>query len=148
MAAEPFVDVVPRWYRRLVGVFLAALIACGVLGLELFPLSGMRLFSAIRSTTTTSVELVAVDERGTATEVRLSSLPRGWSGLGLTLRTFDGLGSADRDRICDAITDLLALRIPRLERVQVVLVSRELVPRAEGRSASEPRRRSAHACIA
>lgn len=148
MAAEPFADVVPRWYRRLVGVFLAALIACGLLGLELYPFSGMRLFSALRTSTATSVKLVAVDDRGTASAVPLSSFPRGWSGLGLALRRFDTLGPVDRDRICDVIADLLLQRIPQLTQVNVVLVSRELVPRAEGRSASEPSTQPAHVCVA
>ena len=58
--------------------FLLAVLACGVLEVEAWPLSGFRLFSQVRTGTEVRWELVAVDAVGAERPVDLASMGRGF----------------------------------------------------------------------
>ena len=59
-ATEP----VPRWARWFVGVFLALFLVCGVFGLEVWPLTGWRLFADARQARQPGFQAVTVDTQG------------------------------------------------------------------------------------
>jgi hypothetical protein len=62
------------WARPFVAVLLAAFVTCGVLGIEAWPLSGFRLFSAPRGAVTTGWRLIAVTADGERVRINVSRL--------------------------------------------------------------------------
>jgi hypothetical protein len=88
--------------RRALHLFLLAFAVCGVAHLELWPLTGFRLFSEARTSEREGWELVVVDAAGTEHPLDLHDLPAGYQG---TTRQIPGLVGASqdrRDRACDA----------------------------------------------
>jgi hypothetical protein len=128
-----------RWARPFVVLLLAAFLTCGVLGIEAWPLSGFRLFSAPRSSEVTGWRLVALTTEGRAVPVNVSRLGAGYRGFGFVARSFDDLPEAERTTVCEAWLraaasigiDAVALRLVRVEQ--------SLVPRDDEGPLTEPR---------
>lgn len=89
-----------RWARPFVATLLAIFAVCGLLGIEAWPLSGFRLFSAPRSDRSVSWRLVAVTEDAEQIQVNVSRLGAAYRGFGFVARTFVELGPGDRAELC------------------------------------------------
>jgi len=85
-----------------VHVFLLVFAVTGVAHLELFPFTGFRLFSELRTDERESWQLRAVAPDGDETPIRLSELPLAYRNTTRLLLGFDDLSRADQDAVCDA----------------------------------------------
>jgi len=94
--------VVSRRTRWFVHAFLLVFAVCGLGRLEVFPFSGFRLFSAVRSVERHSWQIRAVDSEGTESAIVLHDLPVAYRNTTTLLRGFDELSSSERDPICAA----------------------------------------------
>lgn len=90
-----------RGVRGFVLGFLAVFIACGLLSVEVWPLTGFRLYHQLRHEERVSWVIVA-ETAGGDREVDLQDLPIGWHETNRLLSTFPELSGDERDAICDA----------------------------------------------
>jgi hypothetical protein len=93
---------VSRRVRWFVYGFLGLIVVCGVAGIEAWPLTGFKLFSAIRSDERVSWQIVWVDPDDHEEVISLAELPVSYRNTTTILLTFDHLTPAARDEICDA----------------------------------------------
>jgi hypothetical protein len=100
-AAAPS-DEPPRWARVLSRSLVALVLVCGVASVEAWPLSGLRLFSNLRSDERVSYQLRAVDLRGDETDLVFGHLPVAYRNTQNLLPDFDRKTAAEREEICDA----------------------------------------------
>ncbi len=91
-----------RWTRWWVYAFLLVFAVTGVAHLELFPFSGFRLFSELRTEERHSWQIRAVGPDGDETPIRLSELPLAFRNTSTLLLEFDDLTEEGRDAVCDA----------------------------------------------
>lgn len=114
--AEPGIadHEVPAWTRRFVYGFLALLVLCGLAGIEAWPFSGFKLFSALRDDKRVSWQLVAVDPDGGESTIVLADLPVGFRNTTKLLGEFDDMSPDERDEVCEAWTR------PHRERGEVI----------------------------
>jgi len=119
---------VSRRTRWLLHAFLLVFAVTGVWHLELYPFSGFRLFSELRSAERESWRLRAVDGDGGERPVRLADLPIGYRNSTLVLRGFDDLPSDERDDVCDAWAQPLRDQGVEVVGVRVYAVVESLRP--------------------
>jgi hypothetical protein len=93
---------VPRWARPTLYGFLAVVLACGLLSIEAWPLTGWRLYHERRGEVRSSWQIVAVDPEGGESTIHLGSLPLGWHNTSKLIGEFDDMASAERDAVCAA----------------------------------------------
>jgi hypothetical protein len=128
------------WARPFVAVLLAAFVTCGILGIEAWPLSGFRLFSAPRSSVATGWRLVAVTVDGEQVPVNVSRLGAAYRGFGFVARSLDDLPTSERVAVCGAWLRAAAASIG-IDTADLMLVKVEqtLLPRDEDGPLAEPR---------
>jgi hypothetical protein len=114
--------------RRLVHLFLLVFALTGIAHLELFPFSGFRLFSELRTAERQSWQLRAVDEGGDEHAIRLADLPLGYRNSTSKLRSFGDLSAARRDEVCDAWAEPLRERGTQVTSVRVYSVVQSVRP--------------------
>jgi hypothetical protein len=132
-------EMVPRRVKWFVRAFLAAFIACGLAGIEAWPLTGFRLFSHLRHERAVSWERTAVDAGGSERAITFADLPDGYRSFVLLVTSFPSKPKDERDAMCRAWVgglrrfdhDAVAMRIYELDQ--------SLLPRSGGRPASRPR---------
>jgi len=130
---------VPAWTRAVVAVFLAAFVVCGFGGIELWPLTGWRLFSGSRQPLDIGWSAVTVDARGHEAPLPLGRMPISYRGAALLVGRFARMKDADREALCEALvagandTGEHAVAI-RIYRVQVDHSIRQGKRAAPGRS--------------
>jgi hypothetical protein len=112
----------PRYARPFVAVFLAVLVVCAIVPLNLWPFSNWELFSRLRTPVVTSWEAVAVERNRTIVDYAIS----GATTCGPLLRSADA-------------------RLGPTTRVTVYHLERLLSHRV-GRHAAAPRRTRAYTC--
>jgi hypothetical protein len=134
------------WARPFVTLLLAAFLACGVLGIEAWPLSGFRLFSAPRASISTGWRLVAIGPDGAEEPVNVSRLGAAYRGFGFVARTFTALPLADQAATCQAWLRAAASIGIDGEALQLVTVEQPLMPRDERGPLAEPRRTVVATC--
>jgi hypothetical protein len=93
---------VPTWTRRFVYGFLAVLVVCGLAGIEAWPFSGFKLFSALRDDERVSWQIMGVDRAGDESTIVLSELPVAYRNTTTLLREFDDMSPDERDEVCEA----------------------------------------------
>jgi hypothetical protein len=93
---------VSRRVRRTVHAFLLVLAVTGLAHIELWPLTGFRLFSELRGSTREGWAIVAVDPAGAEHTIDLQELPVGYRYTSKILEHFSGLSAEERDDVCDA----------------------------------------------
>lgn len=135
------------WARPFVTLLVAAFLTCGVLGIEAWPLSGFRLFSAPRSERSVGWRLVALEADGGSAPVNVSRLGAAYRGFGFIARTFDELSWGERAEFC-AIWARAAASIG-IDAVgfHVIRIEQRLIPRDVDGPLVEPRRTVTGACI-
>lgn len=102
-APEP--DEAPRSARILVAVLFVLLLVPGVIGFDLWPLTGWRLFSLSRDADQTRWVLQAVDADGERSIVSLEELPLGHRHAEWPMADLPGASDARRDAVCEALLD-------------------------------------------
>jgi hypothetical protein len=88
--------------KGFVVAFLAAFLVCGLVGLEVFPFTGWRLFSRVRTEHVAGWQAVAVDATGAERDVPFGDLPaayRSWTHVASGLAA---LPEAERQAVCRA----------------------------------------------
>ena len=101
-ADRPAVDAPPKWIPIYVVGFLVAFSLCGLLSIEAWPLTGWRLFSALRHEEQISWRAVAVDSEGNERPVPFGRLSEAYRGHVQILKSFPGLSSEERIGVCRA----------------------------------------------
>lgn len=112
----------------MVSVFLSAFLIAGLFGIEMWPLTGWKLFSHLRHPRAVSWQAVAVDRTGVETPIPFRRLPRGYGGALHVLKGFGGLDPDERDAVCQTWSrGLETLGMPRDElRLYQVVVDRSI----------------------
>lgn len=127
-------------------LLLAAFLICGVFGIEAWPLSGFRLFSAPRGPISTGWRLVAVGPDGVERSVSVWRLGAAYRGFGFVARTFLDLPPEDQAATCEAWLRATASIGIDAEMLRVVTLDLPLVPRDERGPLVEPRRTVVATC--
>jgi len=127
--------------RRAVHVFLLLFALTGLAHLELFPFSGFRLFSELRSDERVSWQIFAVDADGEESPIRLSELPVAYRNSTKLLPGFADRPAGERDAICDAWAGPARAAGREVVEVRVYEIVRGVHP-----DAPPPERRLAHTC--
>ncbi len=100
-AAPP--DEAPRSARVFVAILFVLLLVPGVIGFDLWPLTGWRLFSLSRDSEQTRWVLQAVDGAGERDVVSLEELPLRYRHAEWPMAELPGASEARRDDVCDAL---------------------------------------------
>jgi hypothetical protein len=127
--------------RVAVYAFLLVFAVTGFATLEVFPFSGFRLFSELRSSQRESWQLRAVDASGAETPIRLGELPVAYRNTTTLLLSFDDLTVGERDEVCDAWATPLREAGGEVVGVRVYAVVDEVRP-----DDRPPRRTLAYEC--
>jgi hypothetical protein len=96
-------DAVPRSARWLVGALLVLLLVPGLVGFDLWPLTGWRLFSLARDETQTLWVLEAVDGDGSSRLVDVEELPLRYRHAEWPMADLPGVSTARRQAVCEAL---------------------------------------------
>ena len=105
--------------RHAVHAFLLVFAITGLAHVELFPFSGFRLFSEVRSDERISWELRAVDDHGEEIDIDVDHLPLGYRQAPRVIATLDEVSQRERDDICDAWATPLRRRGVQVVRVRI-----------------------------
>ncbi len=92
----------PRFARPFAVTYIAAVIACGVLTIEAWPLTGWQLFSHVRSDEQVGWKAVAVDGAGRAHDYPLARLGDGYRGFPFVVGELSSRPAGERATICRA----------------------------------------------
>ena len=134
------------WARPFVALLLTAFVTCGVLGIEAWPLSGFRLFSAPRNSVTTGWRMVAVRADGEQVPVNVSRLGAAYRGFGFVARSFDDLTMPEQAAVCEAWIRAAASIGIDAAAFRLVKVDQSLVPRNDEGPLVDPRRTVVSTC--
>jgi hypothetical protein len=96
-------DAVPKSARWLVGALLVLLLVPGLVGFDLWPLTGWRLFSLARDDTQTLWVLEAVDGDGSSRLVDVEELPLRYRHAEWPMADLPGASTARRQAVCEAL---------------------------------------------
>jgi hypothetical protein len=96
-------DAVPQSARWLVGALFILLLVPGLVGFDLWPLTGWRLFSLARDETQTLWVLEAVDEDGSSRLVDVEELPLRYRHAEWPMADLPGASTARRQAVCEAL---------------------------------------------
>jgi hypothetical protein len=127
-----------RGVRVFVAVFLAAFVVCGLFGLELWPLTGWRLFSQLRTDHQVAWRATAVGEDGER-QIVFAELPRAYRNFPLVMRTFLELPPAEQVAACRAWLDAARHAEPGTRRVRLYRIDWYLSHRHGPRDGPAPR---------
>ena len=116
-----------RSQRRFAIGVLVALCVPGVIGFELWPLSGWRLFSANRDATQTRWVLEAVDADGSTSVVDPDDLPYGFRNAEWPMSRLPRASASTRAEVCEALLGATVDLRPATVAVRVVRDRQELV---------------------
>lgn len=98
-------DAAPRSARILVAVLFVLLLVPGVVGFDLWPLTGWRLFSLSRGATQNFWVLEAVDGEGEREVVSFEELPLRYRHAAWPIADLQGASTAERDGVCQALLE-------------------------------------------
>ena len=126
-----------RWFVR---IFLAAFVTCAIFGIELWPLTGFRLFSHLRHEHVAAWQAETVDADGVAAPLELTELPRAYQGLGPVMDGFSSRSDGDRDDMCRAWLEEARRIRPGVREVRIFRVEWDALPRRGPRPARITRR--------
>ena len=122
-------DRVPTSARLFVGVLLVLLLVgpCG--GVEAWPVTRWRLFSANRQATDTRWLVQSVGADGSASTVSLEELPLGYRHAEWPMADLPRKSEARRQQVCEALGPAVADARPGTRKVALVKDEQELVQR-------------------
>jgi hypothetical protein len=117
-----------RRVRRAVHVFLLLVALCGLAHREVWPLTGFRLFSEVRTRQREGWALSTVDSHGVEHVLHLSELPVGYRNTTKLIPGMADRSGAERDAICRAWADPLRARGDDVDYVRVYAVVEDAFP--------------------
>lgn len=129
MATPTDVTEVPRTARWFVAVLFALLLVPGVVGFDAWPLTGWRLFSALRDESQNRWVVQAVNGSGEARIVSLEELPLGYRHAEWPMADLPGSSEAHRQSVCQALVDAVVKVRPDTVEVQIAEDAQRLVER-------------------
>ncbi len=94
------VQEVGRARRAFVWVFLGLFTLTGLTGLELWPLTGWKLFIEVREPERTSWQILTVDEEEREGIADFERLPVAYRKAHVLVETFPGLDTSERNEVC------------------------------------------------
>jgi hypothetical protein len=134
------VEVPPR-VRRAVHWFLLVFAITGVAHLELWPFTGFRLFSELRTAEREGWALVAVDPHGEEHPIDLADLPVAYRNTARLVDGFEDRSRAERDEVCDAWAEAVRDAGGAVDHVRIYAVVASVRP-----DGPPPRRALAYEC--
>jgi hypothetical protein len=96
-------EAVPRSARWWVGTLFVLLLVPGLVGFDLWPLTGWRLFSLARDDTQTLWVLEAVDRDGSSRLVDVEELPLRYRHAEWPMADLPGASTGRRQAVCEAL---------------------------------------------
>ena len=140
------VESVPTRTRWLIRGFLALFLVCAALRLELWPLTGFRLFSGVREESHPMWVADTVGPNGKERRLWFNDLPRPYQGFYLITAGFRRLAPAKQAAICQAwLAEARRVR-PSVVALRIHLVEWRALPRSGDRPAGPLRRTFSYAC--
>ena len=118
---------VPRSARWFVAVLFALLLVPGVVGFDLWPLTGWRLFSVLRDESQNRWVVQAVDGRGDVRIVSPEELPLGYRHAEWRMADLPGTSESHRQSVCQALADAVAEVHPDTVEVRLAKDAQTLV---------------------
>lgn len=120
--SEPRPDELPpRGIRAFVAAFLLAFVVCGLVGLEVWPLTGWRLFSQLRTDHQVAWRATAVAD-GRETQIHFDQLPRAYRNFPLVMRTLPTRPRQEQAAVCVAWLDAARAEHPATTEVRIYRV--------------------------
>lgn len=107
-AAAPDTGPAPPAVRRLLAIVFAALLIPGVVGFDLWPLTGWRLFSLALDDTAERWVIESVDEEGSSRLVSPEELPFGYRHAEWPMRSLPDASPERREAMCVALAAAVA----------------------------------------
>ncbi len=147
------VDDIPLSVRRFVGALFVLFLVPGIIGFEVWPLTGWRLFSRFRGaelspdTDQSAWGIAAVDDDGASHMVDLERLPLAYRHASWPMFTLPDAATERRDRVCEALADAVVDIDPGIVTLQITLDNARLVERG-GHWVVEHDRTAFHECPA
>ena len=129
----------PRWARWFVAAYLAVFVACGVAGLEAWPLTGWRLFADARQARQPGFQAVTVDRAGRQTPISFRDLPVGYHGDVQVLKGFAGLPGDRQAAVCRAWAEAVRARGGEVAEVRIYQTLTDVSRRVGDRGAPPAR---------
>ena len=124
-----------RWARWYAGVFLAAFVVAGLVGIEAWPLTGWRLFADARTARQVSWLATTVDSTGHEAPIPFADLPAGFHGNVQVLKGFATDRPERQLAVCQAWTDAVRARGVDVREVRIYQVRVDVSRRAGDRGA-------------
>jgi len=142
---RPAASVPPatRWFVR---AFLAIFVVCAISGLELWPLTGFRLFSTLREETRNVWVAEMVGPGGHETPLWFSELPAAYHGFHLIMPRFRHLSTAAQRATCAAWLSEARTLHPSVVTLRIYRVAWRALPRDGDRPAGPMPRTLRYAC--
>lgn len=138
-------ELPPRRVRAFVVAFLGAFVLCGLVGLELWPLTGWRLFSQLRTDHQVAWQAAAVNTEGEI-QIRFGELPRAYRNFPLVMRTYSALPPADQVKACRLWFEAAQSQLPAATALRIYRIDWYLSYRHGSRDGPPPRRTLLMSC--
>jgi hypothetical protein len=119
---------IPGWTRAFAYGLIALVLVCGVTSTEQWPLSGFKLFSAVRGPTTVSWELRPVVDGDEQADLSFAEDGAGFGYSVLVLSDFDEMTAAERDDICAAWVQPLRDDGTPVDELRVYRITKDIRP--------------------
>ena len=127
-----------RGIRAFVLAFLSAFVVCGLVGLELWPLTGWRLFSQLRTDHQVAWRATAVAD-GHETQIRFGELPGAYRNFPLVMRTLPARPRQEQEAACRAWLEAARAELPAATEVRIYRVDWYLSHRHGTRDGPPPK---------
>jgi hypothetical protein len=127
--------------------FLASFGVAGLLGLEVWPLTGWRLFSELRHEHQVAVRAFVVRSDGTESGLPFWRLPPGYRGSEQVLQSYLELPEPDREAVCATWTSALRALEIEVTAIRVYRVEWDLSRRESSRAADPSDRTLLDTCL-
>lgn len=118
-----------RAARRLVAILFAALLIPGLVGFDLWPLTGWRLFSLSLDDTLDRWVLEAIDEDGSSRFVSPEELPLGYRHAEWPMRGLADAPTERREAMCTALAAAVVTVDPTVVELRIAEDEQRLVER-------------------
>jgi hypothetical protein len=138
-------ELPPRRVRAFVVGFLGAFIVCGLLGLELWPLTGWRLFSQLRTDHQVAWQATSVGAEGKK-QIRFAELPRAYRNFPLVMRTYSALPRVEQLEACRLWLDAAQRQLPAVAEMRIYRIDWYLSYRHGSKDGPPPRKTLLMSC--
>lgn len=132
-------DPIPRGTVWFVRGFLGLFFVCALSGVELWPFTGFRLFSTLRTEGQTLWQAGVVGASGRETPVVFNDLPRAYQGYQLIMSGFAKFPPGQKAATCAAWLEELRRRDLSASSLRMYRASWQALPRAGSRPANVAR---------